>query len=163
MLRTAYIDLSEPVDKVSRLAAALEAKEARKQADSSALIPSRGGLPMVVARNAGEAKEARKAQREFREVRKFNDHFTRVAKVHNHQKHVSCSSQRALGHTRASQRHTAECSLILPLCSTVPRPPPPIDAGPRCVTLSIPAFPCVVPCPCHDRSSVWSDMMSRPS
>jgi len=82
-----YIDLSEPVDKVARLAAAFDAKQARKTADSSALVASKDGLPMVVARNKGEAKEARRSQREFREVRRFNDHFTKVAYVHNSQKH----------------------------------------------------------------------------
>ena len=44
---------------------------------------------MVVARNAGEAKEARKATKQFKEMRAFNDHKLRIGKVHNNQKHVS--------------------------------------------------------------------------
>ena len=44
---------------------------------------------MVVARNAGEAKEARKATRQFREMKVFSDHKLRIGKVHNNQKHVS--------------------------------------------------------------------------
>jgi pre-60S factor REI1 len=91
--KTAYVDVAEPKDKVARLAAAMEAKAARKEMNSSALIPRKDGssLPMVVARNAGEAKNARRDTVHVTHQKAWDKHALKVGKVHNSQKHVSFS------------------------------------------------------------------------
>jgi len=60
----------------------------------SALVPRRGGFgafgagtEVVKARNRGEAREAGRHIREFRDQKRKEDYRTRVAFVHNHQKH----------------------------------------------------------------------------
>ena len=60
----------------------------------SALVPRRGGFgaygagtEVVKARNRGEAREAGRHVREFRDQKRKEDYKTRVAFVHNHQKH----------------------------------------------------------------------------
>lgn len=60
----------------------------------SALVPRRGGFgafgagtQVVKARNRGEAREAGRHVREFRDQKRKEDYKTRVAFVHNHQKH----------------------------------------------------------------------------
>ncbi|PCH43710.1 cytoplasmic protein [Wolfiporia cocos MD-104 SS10] len=60
----------------------------------SALVPVRGGFgafgagtEVVKARNRGEAKEAGRHVREFRDQRRREEFKTRVAFIHNHQKH----------------------------------------------------------------------------
>ena len=64
-----------------------------------ALVPIAGGsggfgrgLQVVKARNAGEAKWARKQGRSFNEQRRRTDHATRVGFVHNNQKRESIVS-----------------------------------------------------------------------
>lgn len=79
--------MDDESNKISRVARALEARQERKDANSSALVATRGNLPMVVARNAGEAKNARKDTKLFREQKRFNDHALKVGKIHNSQKH----------------------------------------------------------------------------
>jgi pre-60S factor REI1 len=60
----------------------------------SALVPRKGGFgafgagsEVVKARNRGEAREAGRHVREFRDQKRKEDYRTRVAFVHNHQKH----------------------------------------------------------------------------
>ena len=60
----------------------------------SALVPRKGGFgafgvgtEVVKARNRGEAREAGRHIREFRDQKRKEDYKTRVAFVHNHQKH----------------------------------------------------------------------------
>ena len=60
----------------------------------SALVPRKGGfgafgagMEVVKARNRGEAREAGRHIREFRDQKRKEDYKTRVAFVHNHQKH----------------------------------------------------------------------------
>ncbi|KAH8995627.1 C2H2 type zinc-finger-domain-containing protein [Lactarius akahatsu] len=60
----------------------------------SALVPRKGGFgafgagtEVVKARNRGEAREAGRHVREFRDQKRKEDYKTRVAFVHNHQKH----------------------------------------------------------------------------
>ncbi|KAI9461203.1 C2H2 type zinc-finger-domain-containing protein [Lactarius psammicola] len=60
----------------------------------SALVPRKGGfgafgagMEVVKARNRGEAREAGRHVREFRDRKRKEDYKTRVAFVHNHQKH----------------------------------------------------------------------------
>lgn len=60
----------------------------------SALVPRKGGFgafgagtEVVKARNRGEAREAGRHVREFRDQKCKEDYKTRVAFVHNHQKH----------------------------------------------------------------------------
>lgn len=60
----------------------------------SDLIPVRGGFgafgtgtQVIKARNRGEAREAGRHIREFRDQKRKEDYKTRVAFVHNHQKH----------------------------------------------------------------------------
>jgi pre-60S factor REI1 len=60
----------------------------------SALVPRKGGFgafgagtQVVKARNRGEAREAGRHVREFRDQKRKEDYRTRVAFVHNHQKH----------------------------------------------------------------------------
>ncbi|KAF8518797.1 C2H2 type zinc-finger-domain-containing protein [Gautieria morchelliformis] len=60
----------------------------------SDLVPVKGGYgafgtgtQVIKARNRGEAKEAGRHIREFRDQRRKEDYKTRVAFVHNHQKH----------------------------------------------------------------------------
>jgi pre-60S factor REI1 len=74
----------------------------------TALVPRKGGFgafgagtQVVKARNRGEAREAGRHVREFRDQKRKEDYKTRVAFVHNHQKHyrdpllqVSLSSSR---------------------------------------------------------------------
>ncbi|GJJ06312.1 hypothetical protein Clacol_000503 [Clathrus columnatus] len=62
-----------------------------KQSD---LIPVKGGfgafgsgMQVIKARNRGEAREAGRHIREFRDQKRKEDYKTRVAFVHNHQKH----------------------------------------------------------------------------
>ena len=61
---------------------------------NSALIPRKGGfgefgggMQVMKARNAGEAKEAGRHMREFRDVKRKEDFKTKVGFIHNHQKH----------------------------------------------------------------------------
>jgi len=61
---------------------------------NSALIPRKGGfgefgggMQVVKARNAGEAKEAGRHMKEFRDVKRKEDFKTKVGFIHNHQKH----------------------------------------------------------------------------
>ena len=61
---------------------------------NSALIPSKGGfgefgggMQVVKARNAGEAKEAGRHIKEFRDIKRREDFKTKVGFIHNHQKH----------------------------------------------------------------------------
>ena len=61
---------------------------------NSALVPVRGGFgaygqgtQVVKARNAGEAREAGRHVREFRDMRRREEFKTRVAFIHNNQKH----------------------------------------------------------------------------
>ena len=61
---------------------------------NSALIPRKGGfgefgggMQVVRARNAGEAKEAGRHMKEFRDVKRKEDFKTKVAFIHNRQKH----------------------------------------------------------------------------
>jgi pre-60S factor REI1 len=61
---------------------------------NSALVPRGGGfgefgggMQVVKARNAGEAKEAGRHVREFRDVKRKEDFKTKVGFIHNHQKH----------------------------------------------------------------------------
>ena len=61
---------------------------------NSALVPSKGGfggfgggMQVVKARNAGEAKEAGRHMKEFRDVKRKEDFKTKVGFIHNHQKH----------------------------------------------------------------------------
>lgn len=60
----------------------------------SDLIPAKGGFgafgsgtQVIKARNRGEAREAGRHIREFRDQKRKEDYKTRVAFVHNHQKH----------------------------------------------------------------------------
>jgi len=60
----------------------------------SALVPSKGGfgrfgggMQVVKARNAGEAKEAGRHMKEFRDVKRRQDFKTKVGFIHNSQKH----------------------------------------------------------------------------
>ncbi|KAF8520429.1 hypothetical protein BU17DRAFT_65444 [Hysterangium stoloniferum] len=60
----------------------------------SDLVPVKGGFgafgsgtQVIKARNRGEAKEAGRHIREFRDQKRKEDYKTRVAFVHNHQKH----------------------------------------------------------------------------
>jgi pre-60S factor REI1 len=61
---------------------------------NSALIPRKGGfgefgggMQVVKARNAGEAREAGRHMKEFRDVKRKEDFKTKVGFIHNHQKH----------------------------------------------------------------------------
>jgi len=61
---------------------------------NSALIPRKGGfgefgggMQIMKARNAGEAKEAGRHIKEFRDVKRKEDFKTKVGFIHNHQKH----------------------------------------------------------------------------
>ena len=61
---------------------------------NSALVPRKGGfgefgggMQVVKARNAGEAKEAGRHMKEFRDVKRKEDFKTKVGFIHNHQKH----------------------------------------------------------------------------
>jgi hypothetical protein len=75
---------------------------------SQALIPVSGGhggygkgLQTVKARNAGEAKWAKKAGKSFRDQRTREDHKTRVGYVHNSQKREQLELQ---GKDKANRR-----------------------------------------------------------
>ena len=61
---------------------------------NSALVPTRGGFgafgqgtQVVKARNAGEAREAGRHVREFRDQRRREEFKTKIAFIHNNQKH----------------------------------------------------------------------------
>lgn len=61
---------------------------------NSALVPRRGGFgafgggtDVVKARNRGEAKEAGRHVREFRDQKRREEFKTKIAFIHNHQKH----------------------------------------------------------------------------
>jgi len=61
---------------------------------NSALVPRKGGYgayglgnQLVKARNSGEAREAGRHIREFRDQRKREEFKTKVAFIHNSQKH----------------------------------------------------------------------------
>lgn len=88
---TAYLDIAEPQDKISRIAAAMAAKDARREESHSALVPRKDGssLEMVVARNAGEARHAKRDTKLVTQQRQWDKHALKIGKVHNSQKHVS--------------------------------------------------------------------------
>ena len=89
VLSAAYVDLNEPKDKLSRLLANTQAREARKDANSSALISRNGSGPqdMVVARNAGEAKNARKVTQSFKAQKQMQRRMLKIGIIGNSQEH----------------------------------------------------------------------------
>lgn len=109
ILFAAYLDIAEPQDKISRIAAAMAAKNARREESHSALVPRKDGssLEMVVARNAGEARHAKRDTKLVTQQRQWDKHALKIGKVHNSQKHVS--NNRASVHAR---RCTVQASLL---------------------------------------------------
>ena len=83
----------------------------------SALVPRKGGFgaygagtEVVKARNRGEAREAGRHVREFRDQKRKEDYKTRVAFVHNHQKHYRDPLLQVSAHVYSAND---ECSLVL--------------------------------------------------
>lgn len=122
----AYLDVAEPQDKISRIAAAMTAKAARREESHSALVPRKDGssLEMVVARNAGEARNAKRDTKLVTQQRQWDKHALKVGKVHNSQKHVSTPWSPAFHPTLAVGGISR---LISDYSLTVPRPSTPIN------------------------------------
>jgi hypothetical protein len=65
----------------------MQAREQKREANSSALVSRGKGLPMVVARNAGEAKNARKATYGHAANKAYQKQQMKDSKARNSQKH----------------------------------------------------------------------------